>query len=542
VSIVKTEKDLPVARRNAYLKALSALELGNHGLVVSLLGPLVAEEPEFLGGRKLLREAQVMRSRGKSSFLGLTGGGISLGRGKVKKLIESGDFHAALAEAEKALESDPTGAQPNKDLHEAAEAAAAVEREVVRPLQAEFDQAAPEAKEAAARKLDAAVDKLRTYEAIARFALETIAFDAKNTKAKHELGDYLMRIEEYDEATKVFDEVAKKNRGDLDAVGKAKEAAARRSMQRGKLGTSSFADLVKQRQEASKAGGEKVVGAGESAEELARLVYEAHEAGNPDREAARKLADLYFNKEDYDNALEYYRYLSALANDTDPGLLRKISDAEVRRLVRLIGDKERELSAMAPEDETAVALRAELDELKRGKAEQMLGEARKRVERNPTDLQYRFELGEQLVLAGHYKEAIPELQKARSNPNTRTKALNMLGKCYTERNMLDLAAKTLTDAASEIPGMDGTKKDILYNLGLVYERMGNAEKSLECMKEIYEVDYGYLDVARRVEDSYGSSDPDADSEAAGGGVPKQPTPTNPPLAGPAAADLPSSNA
>jgi tetratricopeptide (TPR) repeat protein len=539
---VKTEKDLPVARRNAYLKALSALELGNHGLVVSLLGPLVAEEPEFLGGRKLLREAQVMRSRGKSSFLGLTGGGISLGRGKVKKLIESGDFHAALAEAEKALESDPTGAQPNKDLHEAAEAAAAVEREVVRPLQAEFDQAAPEAKEAAARKLDAAVDKLRTYEAIARFALETIALDAKNTKAKHELGDYLMRIEEYDEATKVFDEVAKKNRGDLDAVGKAKEAAARRSMQRGKLGTSSFADLVKQRQEASKAGGEKVVGAGESAEELARLVYEAHEAGNPDREAARKLADLYFNKEDYDNALEYYRYLSALANDTDPGLLRKISDAEVRRLVRLIGDKERELSAMAPEDETAVALRAELDELKRGKAEQMLGEARKRVERNPTDLQYRFELGEQLVLAGHYKEAIPELQKARSNPNTRTKALNMLGKCYTERNMLDLAAKTLTDAASEIPGMDGTKKDILYNLGLVYERMGNAEKSLECMKEIYEVDYGYLDVARRVEDSYGSSDPDADSEAAGGGVPKQPTPTNPPLAGPAAADLPSSNA
>jgi tetratricopeptide (TPR) repeat protein len=147
-------------------------------------------------------------------------------------------------------------------------------------------------------------------------------------------------------------------------------------------------------------------------------------------------------------------------------------------------------------------LRAEIDELRRGKAEQMLGEARKRVERNPTDLQYRFELGEQLVLAGHYKDAIPELQKARSNPNTRTKALNLLGRCYTERNMLDLAAKTLTDAASEIPGMDGTKKDILYNLGLVYERMSNVEKSLDCMKQIYEVDYGYRDVAARVEASY----------------------------------------
>jgi tetratricopeptide (TPR) repeat protein len=168
----------------------------------------------------------------------------------------------------------------------------------------------------------------------------------------------------------------------------------------------------------------------------------------------------------------------------------------------LITDKEKELAAMPSGDPAATALRDEVEELKRGRAEQMLGEARKRVERNPTDLQYRFELGEQLVLAGHYKDAIAELQKARSNPNTRTKALNYLGKCYTERNMLDLAAKTLTDAASEIPGMDGTKKDIMYNLGLVYERMGNMEKSLECMKEIYEVDYGYLDVAERVEASY----------------------------------------
>jgi tetratricopeptide (TPR) repeat protein len=497
---VKTEKDLPAAQRNSYLKALSALELGNHGLVVSLLAPLVAAEPEFLAGRKLLREAQVMRSRGKSSFLGLSGSGISLGRGKGKKLIESGDFHGALSEAEKALETDPTGVQPNKDLHAAAEAAAAQARLDVPPLQAEFDAAPEEAKEAAARKLDAAQDKVRTYEAIARFALETIALDPKNTKAKHELGDYLMQIEDYDEATLVFEEITKKNRTDLDAAGKAKEAAARRSMQRGKLGTSTFAELVKQRQQAG--AGEKVVTAGESSEDLARIVYEAHEAGEPNREAARKLADLYFNKEDYDNALEYYRYLSALANDTDPGLLRKISDTEVRRLSRIIAEKERELITLAPEDETAAGLRAELDELKRGRAEQMLEEARKRVERNPTDLQYRFELGEQMVLAGHYKEAIPELQKARSNPNTRTRALNMLGKCYTERNMLDLAAKTLTDAASEIPGMDGTKKDILYQLGLVYERMGNAEKSLACMKEIYEVDYGYLDVAERVEASY----------------------------------------
>jgi hypothetical protein len=50
--------------------------------------------------------------------------------------------------------------------------------------------------------------------------------------------------------------------------------------------------------------------------------------------------------------------------------------------------------------------------------------------------------------------------------------------------------------------MDPTKKEIVYNLGIVYEKMGEREKSLNCMKHIYEADYGYRDVAERVESSY----------------------------------------
>jgi hypothetical protein len=51
--------------------------------------------------------------------------------------------------------------------------------------------------------------------------------------------------------------------------------------------------------------------------------------------------------------------------------------------------------------------------------------------------------------------------------------------------------------------MDNVKKDVLYRLGLVYEKMGKTEDYLNCMKEIYEADYGYIDVAKRVEASYG---------------------------------------
>ena len=80
--------------------------------------------------------------------------------------------------------------------------------------------------------------------------------------------------------------------------------------------------------------------------------------------------------------------------------------------------------------------------------------------------------------------------------------MNLLGRCYTELGMLDLAMKQLEEASKEILSMDATKKEVVYNLGVVYERMGERDRSLDCMKQIYEADYGYKDVAQRVEISY----------------------------------------
>jgi hypothetical protein len=52
--------------------------------------------------------------------------------------------------------------------------------------------------------------------------------------------------------------------------------------------------------------------------------------------------------------------------------------------------------------------------------------------------------------------------------------------------------------------MDNLKKEIVYKLAMVLEKMGKKEEYIESLKQIYEVDYGYLDVAQRVESSYGS--------------------------------------
>jgi tetratricopeptide (TPR) repeat protein len=118
----------------------------------------------------------------------------------------------------------------------------------------------------------------------------------------------------------------------------------------------------------------------------------------------------------------------------------------------------------------------------------------------------RYELGEYLTNAGQYRDALPELQRAWQNPNARLKAMNLLGRCYRELGMFDLAVKQLEDAAKEMLTMDAVKKEIVYNLGLVYEQIGQAEKYIGAMKRIYESDYGYRDVAARVENSYGRAD------------------------------------
>ena len=175
----------------------------------------------------------------------------------------------------------------------------------------------------------------------------------------------------------------------------------------------------------------------------------------------------------------------------------------MKQLERRICEHEQYLAEHGSGAEQFAEKRTELEAAKRQRAEILIEDARKRLDRNPTDLQLRYELGEYLTESGRFREALPELQRARQNPNARLKAMNLLGQCYRQLGMLDLAARQLDDAARELTVMDAVKKEILYNLGAVYEQMGDSAKYIEAMKKIYEADYGYRDVAARVESSYG---------------------------------------
>ena len=91
---------------------------------------------------------------------------------------------------------------------------------------------------------------------------------------------------------------------------------------------------------------------------------------------------------------------------------------------------------------------------------------------------------------------------AQRNPQRRTRALYFLGLCFKQKQQYDIALEQMEKAASELTLMDDTKKDIVYEMGLLLELMGQNAKAVERFKEIYGVDIRFKDVAQRIEKSY----------------------------------------
>jgi tetratricopeptide (TPR) repeat protein len=464
-----SEKDLPEKTRALWLKALSAVELRNYGYAISLIQAVLKESPGFVEARRMLRRAEVAATKGKKGFLsGLSTASLK-GAGMVKK-----DPLAAMELAEKNLETDPFNTQANHLLKDAANAAG--------------------------------------FPEVAAFALETLVEgNPKDTKLMHELGEHYSAMGAADKAVNIYTRITEVNPADLIALKKSKDASARATMKSGGWETAKeYRDLIKDKEKAiSLEQKGRVVRSVEMIDQQIGEVTAEWEKNQEGVDLSRRLAKLWEDRfetqgdvESLNGAIYFYDHTSSLVSGSDPGVARKLSDLQMKLTELNIKGYESWLAEHG-ETEQAAEVRQQLDDEKKRRDEMLISEARRRVERNPTDLQVRYELGDRLVQAGQFTEAIPELQRARQNPNARLKAMNMLGQCYTEKGMLDLAVKQYKDAASEILAMDGLKKEIVYKLGLVFERMGKKDEALACMKEIYDVDYGYMDVARRVESSYG---------------------------------------
>ncbi len=446
--------DLPKSLGDLVLKADAAIEQNNLAYAVKLFLSVLKAEPGFVEGRRKLRASE-MKLAGPPKKKGLFGGG---GAGKLKGKAKK-DPVGVIDDIERELEKDPYNAGLNELLHEVA-----------------FN-----------------LNMLDT----AAFALETVRrATPDNTKLLHKLAQFYENRNMPEEAAGVYKDIVKADPTDTDAVKGEKDMTARASMARSQDASGALVKKDDDEALALEKASRAAMTQDQMEEKRDQLVQQYNEDVN-NFDVVKQLAALYEQMEDWAMAQQMFEWAHSLSAG-DAALKMKANNMKDRA-----GEEEvRSLEARVEENPDDEEAQAALEEYQHTRAAAQVDERRRRVDQNPTDPQLRYDLGQALYHAGEYSEAIPHLQQATRNPHIRTRVLLLLGRTFDAKGMSDMAIKQLSDANAELTVMDKTKKEVLYELGIIHEKVESGDEALSCFKQIYEVDYGYRDVAHRVESSY----------------------------------------
>ena len=460
------EKNLNEISRDAralFARGSQALAQDNFDYAITLLNQALEMEPGFFHCRKALRDAQFRKA----------GGG---GKGFFKKMLSGAGNSPQIAKAKMALNKNP------------AEALAIAEQIL---------NGDPESSAAHRIIVDAgtALELPRTVV----LSYETLAKNSPKDKALTiEYARAVSAIGEGSRAEKIIMDLMREMPGDGDLRDALKDLSARKTLDEGGYGAlegggGSYRDILKDKKEAESLEQEKRVQKTEDVAERLIGEYETRLQTEPNNlKLVRSLAELYTQKKQFDRALGLYEQVKKSDMGNDPSLDQSIAGTIVKKF-------DFQLEQLNPFDPEHAA---QVEKLKADKLAYQVAECQKRVEKYPTDLAIRHEMGALYFQTGKISEAIGELQKAKGNPYKRLAAMSLLAQCFAKRKMFDLAARTLQDAIKEKTVFDDEKKDLIYNLGCVFEAMGKKEDAVEQFKQIYESDIGYKDVAAKVDAFY----------------------------------------
>lgn len=454
---------LPAELRRLHTKGVEALQRENFEYAIELFMQVLRGSPTCVEVRRHLRRAQIGKAGAKTGLFKKMLSGAStaplLAKGQLALRSNPGE---ALQLAEQILTSDPNN---SPGLKLAAEAALALE----------MPKSAVLSLEVLARNHPSDADVIIKY------------------------GNTLADIGEVARAEQALVALQRELPGDPEVSQALKNLSARRTLNEGGYEKAqeeggSYRDMLRNKEEAVRLEQENRTVRTEDVNERLIGEYEARLAGADQGNARlmRSLADLYVQKRRFTEAKKYYEQLKAGDAGNDPNLDKALADLRVREL-------EHQVTQLDPTADDFAEKQAELNASKQAA---QLEDCKRRVEKYPTDMALRFELGVLYFKAEKISEAIQEFQKAQTNPHKRIAAMSHLAQCFGRRKMYDLGARTLQNALKEKLVFDEEKKELIYHLGVMLEQMGKREEAIEQFKQIYETDIGYRDVAAKVDAYY----------------------------------------
>jgi tetratricopeptide (TPR) repeat protein len=134
--------------------------------------------------------------------------------------------------------------------------------------------------------------------------------------------------------------------------------------------------------------------------------------------------------------------------------------------------------------------------------EEIFREFKKGVEQqlSAEDYETHYNLGIAYKEMGLIDEAIGEFQLASKDPGRAVECCSMLGHCFLEKGMPQLAIKWFRKGL-ESPGIeDLATAGMLYDLAQVYQDTGDTDTAYRTFQEVYGLNANYRDVVRRVKE------------------------------------------
>jgi len=116
------------------------------------------------------------------------------------------------------------------------------------------------------------------------------------------------------------------------------------------------------------------------------------------------------------------------------------------------------------------------------------------------DYETHYNLGIAYKEMGLVDEAIGEFQLASKDPARAIECCSMLGHCFLEKGMPQLAINWFRKGLEAPVITEAETAGMLYDLGSVYQHTGDMDLAYKTFLEVYGLNTNYRDIAQRVKD------------------------------------------
>ena len=433
-------------------RAKQALERRQYDIVLEVCEQCIELDPTSLEIHRLLLDGARRRAKEHGVKTGMFGG-LSLSFGK--------DAHKAFAAAVKKLSKNPEA----KGLAEVGEAAQKLAQAGVKPM---VNIAVFYYEEMLATGLFS--DKVL-------WSLAHLCFERyRDTKEDAQLDKALKLLHDLEKAMPQHAEAARtiKNWEAMRSMAKRQDASA--GDYRSQLASSSGAKKAEAMN--------RIIRTVEDAKEVIGYIDEDLAATPGDKQLWVKKGDILLRVGQLSEAKVAFAKAQAL-DEHDFTIVMKLGD------IAMAEAKAKVDAAVAAGQDSAAA--------KKERLQIEIAEYRRRVERQPTDMGHRYQLGMRLIQTGDIDAAAGEFQKTVQDPRVRKGSHRYLGFCFAKKNLLDLACQQYTSYLSLTEDDQADEaKEVRFLRARVLEDSGKKEEALKDYERLVAIDLSYKDAAARL--------------------------------------------